>query len=332
MRKPYDTFTFDWLVSTDAPPAVLNPAQGDVEWLPYPIEASIGEGGFQKIELALNMSVFRGVHRFAPNAMGNLIPLAAVEISFSGPTFMAQVLRGGRILHHESHPQKDVLFSPGLDLFRLTDQLKLVPVLDGSQNSEMTCLTVGMPTLAALVGEETTERLMCGLDLLSCPQVVVRRIPLHVSAHLHGAIGTRMSGAIRSLHCQARMLDYLGALVDEVLEPSIAKDDASLKDRVHAVHELLTGSTGKLPTLDGLAKQFGCSAKRLNEAFELEFGQSIFSFVTSFRLDEAHAAILQSEVPLKKLAERLGYSHVNHFIVAFKRKFGYPPGSLRRRK
>jgi AraC-like DNA-binding protein len=33
---------------------------------------------------------------------------------------------------------------------------------------------------------------------------------------------------------------------------------------------------------------------------------------------------------MKVIAERLGYSHVNHFITALKRKFGYPPGSVRK--
>ena len=48
------------------------------------------------------------------------------------------------------------------------------------------------------------------------------------------------------------------------------------------------------------------------------------------RLEAAHAAIQSSDVPLKKLAERLGYAHFNHFNAAFKKKFGYPSGSLRK--
>ncbi|NTW85245.1 MAG: AraC family transcriptional regulator, partial [Holophagaceae bacterium] len=33
---------------------------------------------------------------------------------------------------------------------------------------------------------------------------------------------------------------------------------------------------------------------------------------------------------MKALAANLGYSHVNNFIYAFKKKFGYPPGSVRK--
>ena len=90
-------------------------------------------------------------------------------------------------------------------------------------------------------------------------------------------------------------------------------------------------SDGKLPTLDELAKQHSRSAKLLNEEFSQEFGKSIFGFMADHRLKQSHAALQNSTVSIKQLAARLGYSHVNNFTIAFIRKFGYPPGSLRRK-
>jgi AraC-like DNA-binding protein len=107
--------------------------------------------------------------------------------------------------------------------------------------------------------------------------------------------------------------------------------DQTIKDKVHALHEHLLTSEGKLPTLDQLAKTFTCSVKRLNQAFVSEYGKSIYDFISTTRIEAAHAAILNSDTPLKILAARLGYSHVNHFNAAFRKKFGYPPGSLRKR-
>lgn len=72
------------------------------------------------------------------------------------------------------------------------------------------------------------------------------------------------------------------------------------------------------------------SARWLYEAFTREYGQTIFSFITDHRLNEAHVAMREGALPIKAISARLGYSHVNHFTVAFKKKFGYPPGSLRR--
>jgi AraC-like DNA-binding protein len=330
MKPPYRVFRFDWLIDPSHEPTELSPEDGDVEWLPYPIPHILGEGGFQKVDLGLNMSVFRGVHRFTPAAAGQLIPLADVAVDFPETTFMAQVLRGGRILHREKRPLTEVLYSPGLDLFRLTDQLNLVPVLDGSENSEMTCLTVGTSMLSQLIGEDQAELLLNALGLSSCPALSVRRLPLHVSAHLHGAIGTSWTGAARRLFCQARMLNYLGALIDEVMPPEMRPKKSGVhKDRSRQVHDYLQSKTGRLVTLDELAQQFGCSSKRLNDEFSSEYGQSLYTFITSQRMQEAHAALQQTDVPIKKLAEQLGYAHVSNFSIAFKRRFGYPPGSLR---
>ena len=330
MNPPYESYKFDWLVGPEQPEAVFRPENGDVDWMPYPLPPEFGSGGFQKIELALGMSVFRAEHRFQPTAVGHLIPLAEIEVIFPEPAFMAQVLRGGRILHREFYPAGEHIFSPGLDLFRLTDKLNLIPILDGSFDSEMTCLTVSQSMLSNLIGAEVAERLIATLGLHPFPKARVRPIPLSVSAHLHGAIPRHLVGAARKLHCQARLLDYLVALIEHLHGKQPPKERLSAQERTRALHDLLTQTEGKLPTLNELAVQFGRSARLLNEEFAAEYGQSIHAFITEQRLTAAHTAILSSAIPLKTLADRLGYSHVNNFSTVFKKCFGYAPGSLRR--
>jgi AraC-like DNA-binding protein len=68
-----------------------------------------------------------------------------------------------------------------------------------------------------------------------------------------------------------------------------------------------------------------------NEEFALGFGSSIHGCMMEHRLSQAHATLLQTDTSIKQLAARLGYAHVSNFTIAFKRKFGYPPGSFRRK-
>ncbi|MCF8168564.1 MAG: helix-turn-helix domain-containing protein, partial [Rhodoferax sp.] len=82
---------------------------------------------------------------------------------------------------------------------------------------------------------------------------------------------------------------------------------------------MLVQSEGKIPTRDELGRQFSCSTRRLKGEFVAEFGKSIYTFTSHHRLEEAHAAIKGSDVPMKKLAQRLGYAHFNHFSAAFKK-------------
>ena len=112
----------------------------------------------------------------------------------------------------------------------------------------------------------------------------------------------------------------------------VALDPGQLKsaERARAVHQQLINTKGKLPTLDELASQYGCSPRILNSEFAVEYGQSVQAFIAHYRFDRAHTALQQTTVPMKVLASQLGYSHVNHFIAAFKKKFGYSPGTLRK--
>ncbi len=71
-------------------------------------------------------------------------------------------------------------------------------------------------------------------------------------------------------------------------------------------------------------------ARVLNNGFKEIYGCSINTYISGQRLDSAHEVLVKSDIPMKTLAVNLGYSHVNHFITAFRKKFGYSPGSLRR--
>ena len=99
---------------------------------------------------------------------------------------------------------------------------------------------------------------------------------------------------------------------------------------MRALHDVLIGTQGKLPTLDELARTFGMSSRRLNEAFKKLYDRSIYAFVNAHRLNQAREVILNTDIPLKVIANQLGYAHVNHFNAQFRKMFGYPPGSLRR--
>lgn len=114
----------------------------------------------------------------------------------------------------------------------------------------------------------------------------------------------------------------------------VVLDPGQLKsvERARALHQQLINTKGKLPTVEELASQYGCSIRTLNNEFAAEYGQPVQAFITEHRFNRAHTALQQTTVPMKVLASQLGYSHVNHFIVAFKKRFGYPPGTLRKQE
>lgn len=338
IRHPYANIRFDWLGNDASSGLTISPSQEDLVRQKYLLPNGYGEGFVETLRLALGMTMIRAEHHFEASATGHTIRVGDIQVEMNEPTFQAQIMRGGRVLESQIDHAEDLLLSPGVDLFRYSERYHIVPSLDGSNNSEMTCLSIGRTMLESLIDVEDTTELLTALDLMPSPNVRVKTIPLYISAFLHNSMSPALVGAARKLNCQARALDYLTALVQYLKDTrgfdtgsGRTKSSDKGRKRSQRVHEYLMSIEGKLPTLDMIATQFGGSARLINDEFIAEYGESIYTFITNQRLLAAHELIRTTDVALKGMSYRLGYAHVNHFITAFRKRFGYPPGSLRRK-
>lgn len=327
----FTSLHLQWLLEGTPGVQAILAGEADQEGVPLRIPPELGSGHFDLIHLPFESSLFRGVHRFLPAASGQLVPLGDLTIDYGEPVFLVQTVRGGRICHEESIPPVTLLYEDGRDLFCHSRARRLVPKVDGSTDSDMVSLCIRIQSLVALLGDREARALLEALGIPEAPALAVRAMPKALAALLHAALAKPLLGSARRLFAQAKALEYLSALWDHLrlgLAPPSSPGDP--RKAVRALREHLLGLEGKIPALETLAWQFGLPARRLNAAFAQEYGESICAFIAGHRLDEAREALLREDVPMKVLSERLGYSHVNHFINAFRRRFGQPPGSLRR--
>jgi AraC-like DNA-binding protein len=333
-KQPYKDVRYEWLTPSGEP---LDGKEyddfGETGWVDYPMHPETGKGGYEGLELVLGMSVVRTTLEFSPAMLGQWIPLMTTHIEFMEPSFQAFTQRGLHGSVKEDFPPRHVAVSPGMDLFRHTDRYCSTFTADGSFSGEAHHVSLSRRVLNQLIGEAMGDQLLAGLAITEPPALTVRPIPLHVSHLLMAAMTPTLTGPTRKLYCQAKILEYLSALFDFVCGSTTATPEHNprARERVQAIHDQLMTCEGKPPTLDELARQYGRSAKLLNEEFAAEFGRSINGFMLEYRLDQAHAALAQSGVSIKQLAAKLGYAHVSNFAIAFKRRFGYPPGSLRQK-
>jgi AraC-like DNA-binding protein len=322
-----------WLTAPSAvgaPPPTI-PTSHDLQRVDFPLPPDIGQAWMERLPLAEGISLLHATHRFRPEASGQLVPLGEFSYDFPESTLVCQTVQGGVICHQESYPEAELIYRPGHDFFRRADAFRMIPLIDASTDSVMTALLLTETVLAQLIGADLAEALFLRLGLETPPVVKVRPIPVRVSAPLRAALSPQLQGTLQRLFAQSRVLEYLCALCAyTTADDPPARRLADRRDRLQELHHELTHLEGQLPTLDALAVRFGMSARRLNDAFAARYGLPIYAFMADWRLNEAQVAIRDSEVALKVLSDRLGYSHVNHFNRAFKRKFGYPPGSLRR--
>jgi AraC-like DNA-binding protein len=333
-KQPYKDVRYEWLAPNGEP---LNDTIyadfGEIGWMDYPMPPETGKGGYEAVELVLGMSVVRTTFEFSPAMLGQWVPLMTTRIEFTEPSFQALTMRGIHGSVKEEFPPSHLAASPGMDLFRHTEQYCSTFTVDGSFSGEAHHVSLSRTVLNQLIGETLGDRLLKALLIIQPPALTVRAIPLHVSQLLMTALTPALTGPTRKLYCQAKILEYLAALSAFVcVDPGASPErNQRSKQRSQAIYDQLLACEGKLPTLDELAQQHGRSMKLLNEEFAAEFGHSIYAFIVEHRLAQAHAALAKTDVSIKQLAARLGYAHVSNFTIAFKRRFGYPPGSLRRK-
>lgn len=100
--------------------------------------------------------------------------------------------------------------------------------------------------------------------------------------------------------------------------------------RIHEAKERLIQDPRSPLTVRELAHGVGLPVARLQSGFRELFGAPVFRWLQGYKLDLARELLEKESVPIKQIAFRLGYSHQNNFTNAFRRRFGIPPGAVRR--
>lgn len=318
------------VAQADETPRVLSGPGGVVRTeIPYPPE--LGQGWVDQLTISDDLMVHQTVLWLSPNRKEPILPVAEFKLDFSGAALSVHTLHTGTLLSREFQPKAHLVMRPGQDLFRHCEQGRFIPMLDTSGDIVMTALVCSNRALQEMIGEDAAQKLLSDLGLADPPKVRTLPIPLHVSEPLRQCLSSGSSGPLLTLFARAKIMEYLWKLVTFTSNSKTAIRPGSRKTgTIRALHDYLMHLEGEMPTLKELGNKFGESPQALNKGFLREYGQSIFSMVSSHRLSLAHKALQEGSLPIKTIAMRMGYSHVNHFTHAFKMRFGYTPGSLRR--
>jgi len=287
------------------------------------------EGGWCETLLrADGLIVFRADAHRKPNPADRLLQVGEFPITFADLTLVAEVVDDSSEFQRGTHGGNP---RAAISYFRHGDLYCAFPPIDRGFGGPLIGIAVSDTTLVELMGDELAGQLLNGLGLNPAPVAKVAAIPQHIALPLRALASSELDGRLMSVFAQAKAFEYLCGLAVHVTARSQPRFMRK-RDIVRRLHDDLAHPQGKVPTLGQLATECGISPKTLNEQFMRSYGQSIHSYMSGCQLRDAHAALLESSVPMKVLAERLGYSHVNNFIHAFSKRFGYSPGSLRRRR
>lgn len=191
-------------------------------------------------------------------------------------------------------------------------------------------VALGADRLAGVLGDEMPDPVA---PLLQTGANRSDVLPYRVTAALRklakSFFEARVPGALKRLYLEGCALQFVALVLAELPAGDPAGTARPLTQReaamVAAAHDRLIADLRSPPTIAEVAAELGLSASRLSEGLKAAYGATAFDIVRNARLEHARIVLETTEMPLKVLAYRVGYSDVSNFIHAFKARFGSPP-------
>ena len=319
----------EWLFDSESTPPIET--AGELKSFPFVYMPGVAKGYTEHLALPNGTFLYKNYHEFISEDRPPQINLGNFKSDFPGPVFNVHMMHSGQIDILNNVTKKTARRICGLDIFSRFHSIDINQNLFTDENIYLTGLFIPENQLINLFGSVVAENFYEVLGLHKHLDYCEINLPQSLSAKIANCLPSHLNGNMRSLFATSAIIQYL---LEANLYISNSNDFVSNLGKIDfdvtTLYAELLCVTENAPTIEELSKKYNVSASKLNQSFIKKYDQSIFSFLTNQRLDQAHQALVSSDIAMKVLAHKIGYSHVNHFITAFKKKFGVTPGSLRK--
>lgn len=296
----------------------------------FPLPSDLGTGYSEHTELLDGIKIIRDVYNFNKGNCLPELPLGKFQAHYPVNTFAIHIMNSGRLDFRGA--KNCIKRTAEFALFGRFRSFEIDQCLFTDEDISLTILPIPEDTLFKLLGLNNSQILFENLGLLELDTFSEIKIPKTISNKLGQCIPEHLDASMRVLYAQSLTLQFLLELnLWAASSKNLINGEGGDKFNVAYLHHDLLQISATIPSLTSLANKYNVTTAILNKAFVKEYGESVHSFISNQRLERAYQALVNSSIPTKVLADKIGYSHVNHFISAFKKKYGITPGSIRQK-
>jgi AraC-like DNA-binding protein len=152
---------------------------------------------------------------------------------------------------------------------------------------------------------------------------------------LYSLIKPSFAPWLQRLHVEAKVLELIGLSLQELTRQDfLLGGKSALKprdiDMLHAVRQFLESNLGNEITINAVCEKFGTNRTKLSAGYKTLFGETLFEHLHQLRMDHAMMLLVNTQLPMSEVAEKVGYGHQSSFSTAFREHHGVSPLSARR--
>ena len=142
-------------------------------------------------------------------------------------------------------------------------------------------------------------------------------------------LNCKMDAPAADFFFKAKANEWVSIVIDTYLNRNKYKiesdDNKALEDVARFLDDHFTMNVNQ-ETLEKISKMSGTKLKNL---FKEKYGQSITEYTQRKRTNVAETLLLNTELPIKEIAESVGYSSASKFSIYYKRYKGKLPSEVR---
>ena len=150
---------------------------------------------------------------------------------------------------------------------------------------------------------------------------------------LNDILQCEFDGHLRKLYLQAKIIELFSLQLSQYEEVLSDTESNQLKptdqEKMLMVKNLISTNFEESYTLAYLARVAGTNEQYLKKHFKMMFGQTVFGYILSCKMEKAREMLLAGDYKIAEIAELVGYKHATHFTTAFKKFFGYLPQKIK---
>lgn len=143
---------------------------------------------------------------------------------------------------------------------------------------------------------------------------------------------TCYTGKMKALFLEAKMTELFLLQLKQTQQLKIASPFSYKtvdKEKIYEAKFLIDEHINEFITISYLAQSIGINKRKLMQGFKELFGTTVYAYITDLKMERAKYLLLNENRFVYEVAEQIGYKNPQHFISAFKKKFGVSPSKLK---
>lgn len=144
---------------------------------------------------------------------------------------------------------------------------------------------------------------------------------------------TSYLGSMKTLFYEAKMNELFLLQLQQMKKISLGTSFSYKqkdKDKIYEAKNRIEKYFYDFKSISHLAQSIGMNQRKLMQGFKELFGTTIYTYIFNLKMQESKRMLLEENNYVNEVAAYMGYKNPQHFIAAFKKKFGFTPGKLKR--